>query len=530
MYDLPAILKLMVDYFTNSGTINIYKNHQVDRKPPMKRAIIILFTVACAFSAAFPGEPISPSRKEILKIGIPYFPGSLNPLYATDEISQSIVNKIFDPLFYFDGSGEPRSRLVDSCKFIETEKKVVIMLKKNIFFSNGEEMDADDVLATLTVFKDPRFKSPYSFKLKFIETVKKTGKYSLEMKINTSIVTWQKLLSIKILNAGELFDCSPQSIKERYLCGTGAYRIFRVEEPSTVILRLSDLEKTPSLFRTIEYQVVAYTQLAPLKLLNNEIDICELQPINKEAYVKVDEWQEKFELVKYKKFGFTYLVFNLQNPKITRNIRYIIYNHLIHGNFLDRFLKGRGERVKTPFLLLEPKIADGTLPVHPLENPVELNILCNSESKIRKEFILFLVKELNPFNIRLFPTFIEYHTFLSYIRKSRFDLAVSGFIADIDYDMKDILYSGSYFNYAHFKHTGMDRLLDLGLQEFDPVKREALYLDAHRLWRQELPLIPLFNLYYYVGISRRIKIPEHLENLIDSESDFLFDIRRWKMD
>ena len=181
-------------------------------------------------------------------------------------------------------------------------------------------------------------------------------------------------------------------------------------------------------------------------------------------------------------------------------------------------------------MLLEPKISDGPLPVRPLEKPVELNILCNSESKIRKEFILFLIKELKSLNVHLIPTFIEYHTFLSYIRKSRFDLAVSGFITDIDYDMKDILYSGSYFNYAHFEHPEMDRLLDLGLQEFDPVKREALYLGAHRLWRQELPLIPLFNLYYYIGISRRIKIPEHLETLVDSESDFLFDIRQWKMD
>ena len=198
----------------------------------MKKSIIVLFTIVCVFNAVFPGEPVSPTRNEILKIGIPYFPGSLNPLYAMDEISQSIVNKIFDPLFYSDGSGELRSRLVESFKFIKEERKVVIILKKNIFFSNGMEMNADDVLATINFIKDQHSKSPYLFKLKFIEMVKKTGKYSLEVNMNTSTVTWQRLLFIKILNAGELRGCTPQDIKKKNLCGTGVYRIFRVEEPS----------------------------------------------------------------------------------------------------------------------------------------------------------------------------------------------------------------------------------------------------------------------------------------------------------
>jgi ABC-type transport system substrate-binding protein len=75
----------------------------------------------------------------------------------------------------------------------------------------------------------------------------------------------------------------------------------------------------------------------------------------------------------------------------------------------------------------------------------------------------------------------------------------------------------------------MDRLLDLGLNQSDPVKLEAVYLDAHRVWLEELPLLPLFNLYYHVGVSRRIKVPENLDTLVGSEGDFLFDIRRWKM-
>jgi peptide/nickel transport system substrate-binding protein len=162
-----------------------------------------------------------------------------------------------------------------------------------------------------------------------------------------------------------------------------------------------------------------------------------------------------------------------------------------------------------------------------LEKPLRVRVLTNSESKIRKEFVLFVRNELKAFNIFIEPLFLEYHTFLKYIKSSRFDIAVSGFLLDIDYDMKDIFYSGSYFNYAKFQNPEMDVLLDRGLREFDPVKRKAIYLKAHDIWLKELPLLPLFNLYYYVGISNRIKIPDTVSTLVSSESDFLFNIEAW---
>jgi peptide/nickel transport system substrate-binding protein len=281
------------------------------------------------------------------------------------------------------------------------------------------------------------------------------------------------------------------------------------------------------MYATIEYIVVSDTLLAPLKLISDELDICELQPQHKDAYSNINEWQRKFTVLKYQKFGYTYLVFNLKNSRLTRNVRRIFYNLLIHGDFLDRFLKGKGERVFTPFLLLNHKVKIEKLPIRPLENPLRVKILANSESKLRKELILFLKNELKPFNIHISPLFLEYHTFLRYIKKSRFDMAVSGFLLDIDYDMKDIFYSDSYFNYAGFNHPEMDRLLDNGLRELNPAKREAIYLNAHNIWLEELPLIPLFSLYYYVGVSKKIKIPDTTSTLVGSESDFLFNIKQW---
>lgn len=497
----------------------------------MKRWFIALFITFIHLTSILPTFLYPSPAGETLRIGIQNFPTTVNPLYTMDEVSQSIVNKVFDSLFYFDGSGKLQNGLVERYRFRPGDKKITLKLKEKIFFSNGNELDARDVLATFERIKDPRFHSPYISKLKFINGLKKVDKYTLEILINDPPVTWEKNLAVKILNAEELAACEPGGFRHNVLSGTGAYRIVQVKEPSKIVLELNDSGETAaaSMYRTIEYRVVAYTQLAPLKLLNNELDICELQPIIKDTYVKRKEWQEKFTLLKYKKFGYTYLVFNLKNLELTPNVRKIFYNLLVCGDFLDRFLKGKGERLNTPFLLLNRKTAAGALAFHPLEKPLRLTLLCNTESKIRKEFVLFLKNQLKPFNIHISPLFLEYHTFLSRVKQSRFDMAVSGFLLDIGYDMKDIFHSDSYFNYAHFKHPGMDRLLESGLKEFDPIKREAIYLNAHRIWLEELPLIPLFSLYYYVGVSNRIKIPENVNTLVGAEGDFLFNIRQWKM-
>jgi ABC-type transport system substrate-binding protein len=94
--------------------------------------------------------------------------------------------------------------------------------------------------------------------------------------------------------------------------------------------------------------------------------------------------------------------------------------------------------------------------------------------------------------------------------------------------MTDIFSSDSYFNYAHFRSPEMDALLQQGLRELNPGKREEIYLKAHRLWLENLPLIPLFNLYYYVGVSQYIGIPARRVEIVGSVGDFLYNILEWR--
>ena len=93
----------------------------------------------------FPGLT---SSAETLRIGINEFPAALNPVYASTETSQAIMNKVFNGLFYFDEKGKIQKELVEKFHIRNRDNntknntaakakntvEIVIELKKKIFF------------------------------------------------------------------------------------------------------------------------------------------------------------------------------------------------------------------------------------------------------------------------------------------------------------------------------------------------------------------------------------------------------------
>ncbi|MCP5052666.1 MAG: hypothetical protein GY940_36195, partial [bacterium] len=472
-------------------------------------------------------------EQDLVRIGINVFPSSLNPVYATGETSLAVVNKMFGSLFYFDANGSIANGLAESTSVERNNGTawIVIRLKRGVFFSDGKELEAKDVEQTVKLLQNTDFKFPYLSNIRFIKEIRVTGPHELRITMNNWTAPWKKYLTFMILNWEELKNADPETFRNKRLSGTGPYRLKAVRKRSKVVMELNPFFRGAVrgiTYRHIEFTVVSYPSMTPLKLFKHEIDICELQPENVSAYRFNKEWRKEFKLLEYQKFAYTYLVFNLKNNRLTKNIRRHFYNILVCGDFTGRFLKGSGKKVSTPFLLLDPKTVPTRMDVEPLDQPVTLKILVNGESKIRRNFIAFLKEELKPRRILLEPLHLEYHTFLDYLKKGRFDLAISGFMLDIDYDMKDIFHSGSYFNYAGLRSPDMDRLLEQGLQEPDPKKRENIYIRAHGVWLEELPLLPLFNLYYYVGVAKNIKPPDEIYKLVGSTGDFLFNIHQWK--
>ena len=468
-----------------------------------------------------------PAESKVLRIACFDFPGTFNPVYATSETAQAVANKVYQSLFYFDPRGDICPELAESFSWDESRLEVALMLRKGAHFSDGSGVNSRDVAATAALLKNPLFEYPYLADLDFLESIEATGPLGLRIKFRRKFAPWKNYLTFKILSADEIKGADPRDFRRHVPLGSGPFRLTYVNEPWGF-----ELEKNPHWPQVRHHQRIQYTVLgeprqAPLKLLNDEIDAAEIQGDDSKTYWKLKSWQKHFQLLAYKKFGFTYLVFNLRNPAIDLNLRRFFYNRLLGTRFLAYFLQGAGDIVNSPFLLFESGKRSQTFPAVPLQGRRSFKVLTNSESEMRKQLVLFMCEEMKGCGIDLEPVFVEYQTFLKYLKQGNFDLAVSAFLLDMDWNMKDILASSGYFNYAGFSDPVMDAVLEEGLREMDAGKRRKIYERANDLWLESLPLIPLFSLNYYMGIAKKIKIPEDRFAVVGSTGDFFNNLQGW---
>lgn len=481
----------------------------------------------CLLSIVFLPLFFAAAEKTILRIACFDFPSTFNPVYATSETAQAVTNKIYQSLFYFDGQGKIRPELVAAVSRHEARLEISLTLKKGAFFADGSVLSSRDVVATVALLKNPLFEYPYLADLDFLEKIEVIDPLHLRIKLKGKFAPWKNYLTFKILNADEIKSFDPHKFRQHVPMGSGPFKLTRRDEPEGFELQGNPYWPQRGSFAKIRYSVLRESRQAPLKLLNGEIDAVEIQSDDAKTYSQMKKWQKQFRLLKYNKFGFTYLVFNMNNSRIDRNLRRILYNRLLPTRFLDIFLQGTGEKVFSPFLYLSAEKRPQAFPTVALSAPRKLKILTNSESVVRKQLVLFLCEEMKAFNIELKPVFVEYQTFLKYLKQGNFDLAVSAFLLDMDWNLKDILASDGYFNYAGFSEPEMDAVLEEGLREMDAEKRRKIYERAHDLWLESLPLIPLFNLNYYMGVSRAIKIPDDRFHLIGSCGDFFYNLQGW---
>ena len=490
----------------------------MSRLVPSRRCLRFLFLLPLLVCA---------TEKQTLRIACFDFPGSFNPVYATGETAQAVANKVYQSLFCFDRQGTIRPELVERFSRGAGAREISLTLKKGARFADGSALGSRDVVATFALLKNPLYEYPYLSDLDFLEKIEATGPLSLRLRLKEDFAPWKNYLTFKILCAAEIENIVPGKFRGFVPQGSGPYRLAAVQEPRGFELGKNPFWQWPQRFVAIRYSVLAEPRQAPLKLLNAEIDAVEIQGDDARTYVRAKAWRESFQLLQYRKFGYTYLVFNLKDPGLDKNLRRVFYNRLLAGRFLDDFLQGAGERVFSPFLLFGKQKGARPLPAVAGAGRRTFKVLANSESELRKQLVLFLCEEMKGSGIELEPVFVEYRTFLKYLKQGNFDIAVSAFLLDMDWNMKDILSSPGYFNYAGFSDARMDAVLDEGMREMDPDKRRKIYERAHDLWLESLPLLPLFSLNYYMGISRQIKVPDDRFAVIGSSGDFFYNLQGW---
>lgn len=274
----------------------------------------------------------------------------LNPLLANSEAERDIIYLIFEPLFEIE-NGKLVPRLGESLEILEDGKVIKLNLKENIFWEDGKEITADDVLFTVQLIQNPETKSWLRNKWLGVE-VEKVSEKTLLFKLKAPSVIFLENLNLRIVPKHYLENISPANLlfnpKSFLPLSSGPFRVEKILNEKDgrikfVILKRNEkyFEKEPYLKRVI-FALFEDEKEILREAKNKKIDsFLTDQKLNEISNFR----EERLNLPRY--FSL-FLNFNSEILK-EKEIRKAISFSINKERILKEVFSGEGKIVSSPF-------------------------------------------------------------------------------------------------------------------------------------------------------------------------------------
>lgn len=164
----------------------------------------------------------------VYREGVVAYPQNINPLYANSrDIDADLSRLIYSSLFNYNDHGILESDLAEDWQVSTDGKEYRIKLKENVKWHNGNYLNADDVIFTFNLIKNPEFKSTLKASLNGIN-IEKIDDYNVRLVLVEAYADLPHLLSFGILPRFAWENTNPDTIGISILnvepIGSGPYQ------------------------------------------------------------------------------------------------------------------------------------------------------------------------------------------------------------------------------------------------------------------------------------------------------------------
>lgn len=450
----------------------------------------------------------------------------LLPLLAADSASGTIAGYVFSGLIKYDKDVQLVGDLAESFEGSDDCRRVVFKLRENVTWHDGKPFTADDVIFTYQKMIDPNVATPYSGDFQRIETIRAVDPHTIEVVYREpfapGLSSWgmgilpKHLLENEDLNTTE-FNRNP--------IGTGPYKMKEWVTGQKIVLSAYDgyFEGKPKIEEYV-YRVIPDSATMFLELQAGGVDLMGLTPTQYQRQTDTDFFKKYFDKYRYPTFAYTYMGYNLSDPKFKdRRVRRAIDLAIDRKAIIDGVLLGLGRPANQPVppeswaynseipvpnhdpegakrILAEAgwndSDGDGTLDRE--GTPFSFVLMTNQGNAERAKIAEIIQQSLSKVGIKVEIRVVEWQAFLhQFINKRRFEAIVLGWSLSRDPDGYDIWHSSKTkegeFNFIGFNNPEADRLLEAGRISCDQDRRTEIYRRLHELIADETP----YSFLYY---------------------------------
>lgn len=476
------------------------------------------------------GEENADVREDVV-IGLSSDMTTFNPINSATKSDDSVIQQIYDPLYFYDDERNEVPRLAEKYEVSEDGLTYTFYLKKGVMFQNGEELKASDVVFTIETAKESAYVSGY---VDQIDTATAVDDYTVEMKLAAPFAPFfEQICYLYILNekavteAGEDYEMNP--------VGTGSYQLVNYEPESKVELtRFDDCYKGKADIKDVTFRIFTDTNTADVALETGELDFGEVS----EASVASAEEAGNRNLEQVSDGSVTYVIMNTTKAPYDNKLVRQAINYAIDRDFMvESATEGIAEATSlmiTPEMFgypedakryeYDPEKAKELLKKSGVELPLKLGKIQCWEGHY-KTVAEVLQSNLADVGIETEVEMIEKNAFLENAFAGEYEIGIMGFIFGGDANACGAAYSSEgmgAFNMARWTSAEVDELFEQARNIVDVDKRKELYAQIFDIVQEEALYAPVLNRLVTYGYTKDLTVDD-----IDMNAVLVSDMH-WK--
>ncbi len=455
-------------------------------------------------------------------------PNRINPLLATDSASGEIANWIFNGLVKFNKDANIVGDLAKRWEF-ENNTTLIFILRDDVFWHDGVQFNADDVIFTYNLLKSKKITTPYSSDFKEVKSVEKIDNFKIKV---TYKKPYFKALSIWMMgmlpkHLWEKEKNPMQSKLNKFAIGTGPYKMtkpFEVNKDIILVANDKYYEGKPKIDK-IEYKFISDSSTEFLLLKSKKLDLGGLTPLQINRQID-NNFKKSFNIFERASNGYTYLGLNLTKPPFNNpKVREAINLAINKQELIDLLFFSHGKPCYGPFMPetdvypkdFKPSKYNPTKAKEILKelgytkkHPLTFTIVTNSGNDIRVNAAEIIQQQLLKVGIKAKIRVLEWQAFLNTVVFPRkFDAVLLGWSLSLIPDAYSIWHSDSFkkggFNFVGYKNSKVDKLIIKAQSEVDQKKFAKIYREIFKLIVKDHPYIFLYIPNSITAVNKRIK-------------------------
>lgn len=507
--------------------------------------IIALFAVSCSepemqMNTDIVIEDEKPTQGGVINIGC-IEPQSFNPLLVNSKSYSDISRLLFNGLVEYDKTLKPVLVLADDISMNETGDKVIVKLKQNVRWSDGEYLTSDDVIYTLDTIKKSE-SSIYKSKLENIISYKALDEYTIEMKLGGFPYSTVDALCFPIVPK-HIFGFNASSMP----VGTGPYKVVGYNKLKYMELEPNEynIQSTESYISKIRINFIKDTDSFDSAFQAGQIDMINTSSYDWEKYKE----SKDVNTYEYISRDYEFISLNFNNPVLSdKNVRRalmyginrtsIIEKHLL-GNAVitdtpirsdswlysgdeDKYLYNKAEAkysINNAGFVLNESAKVFEREVEGKKQQLRLKLITNSENDYRVKAAEDIKKNLEDIGFVIDVEIMPFEELTERIHKKSYDMALVGMNFSPEEDLYDFLHSSQIIggkNYGGYINPRVDLLLEQSQHTLNTDNKYINYQEIQRIIKDELPIISLFYKKYALVMRNKVRG----EINVDSENLF----------